>query len=307
MTPINPERLRYYRKQQRWSMQRLADEATVNKCTIQRIERGDGGKAPREHTITKLARALQVSTSELTDQNPVESTKHVKSTNSKSQINARIGADARNALAFISARYGVKQATILRLAPLLFALVAEESLVKRSERLEKLSELGNSLDAFPRAMEQSITEFCRREYASIEARDIFGTNHEDEDVQRWQHTDYADHVGICNPLALHIRQRVAQTSASDKLVGWDPDHGPDYHVGSEIALEIAAGDEEIADMLLSGAIGVHEIPSELRNAENPEARIEWLRHQRDRVSDERNKLVFFKRLNLFGDKDKSNA
>jgi transcriptional regulator with XRE-family HTH domain len=308
MTQINRDRLKYYRQQANLSMDALAAKSHLNKSTIQRIERGEGGTDPRERTVTELAHALQVSPSDLTSSDPIAITKPAKDTTAKSQLNIRMGSDARNALAFVSARYGVKQATVLHLAPLLFALVAEESLAKRSEQLEKLRELGITLGAIPKAMERSMADFYQRESASIEARDIFGNMLDDEDMQRWECTDHADYVGIYNPLALHIHQRVAQTGATDSLVDWDPDIGPEYKVGSEIALQFAGGDEEIANMLTSGAIGIHEMPSDVRASEDPEPRMKWLREKRDQVIDARNRPnPFIKRLNLTGTEKTSDA
>ena len=134
MNTVNPENVVALRTMRRWSLDRLAEEAKVNRQTIHRIESGKTN--PRSHTLDSLANALGTTVEVLCGPTVASNIAPSPEASAKSQMNVRITDFARNALTVISSRYGLKPAHILESAPLLFHCCAELSLKLRQQRLD---------------------------------------------------------------------------------------------------------------------------------------------------------------------------
>ena len=100
-----------------------------------------------------------------------------------SQLNVELSHESRNALALVSKRYAVKPLEIIEFVPLLFHLVAAETLAERAARLERLraarQEVENLGNAFPHIAERLVNgwtgeDLDEREERSIRARDLRG-------------------------------------------------------------------------------------------------------------------------------------
>lgn len=58
--------IKRYRKEKNWTQAKLAEEANISLMSVRRYETvGDGNREPKFETIQKIAKALDISTSEL--------------------------------------------------------------------------------------------------------------------------------------------------------------------------------------------------------------------------------------------------
>lgn len=147
---INPEKLIALRKSAGLTAQVLADEAAVGRATITRIENGNTLNSNRT-TVTRLAKALRCRPEELST--PPDNRDHLGTLAHRRSIKIEMSAASHNALLLIAGRYGEQAATILELAPLLFDMVATESLIERRRNLAELQlhrdAIGEMSDRFP--------------------------------------------------------------------------------------------------------------------------------------------------------------
>jgi len=283
--PINRHRLKSYRDQLNLSLDQLACRAKVNRSTIHRIETGK--KEPRANTIQMLAIGLGVHPSDLTSNDDLILPTPPKVEAPKSQLGFKVGNEARNALAFVAERYGVKQATVVKLAALLFVLAAESSLNERRRNLQKVRDCRLEIGSCSTLLREGGEELELREEYSISQKDIFGRILDDEDVQ-WDPWDGdVDEVGKYNPFAEYLRAGFGQHGGADRFLDWHSSFGPEFEVGLDEARTFAGGDDLAVTMLVQGAIGVHEVPVGLRGDEMADQRADWLRTRAKAVEEVR--------------------
>ena len=176
---IHPEALRAARKRRGMSQEQLADAIGCTKDTISRWERGASSRV-RSHLREPLCKALGVRWEKLT-----VPPKPVSGLPGDVRINLPIGRDANASLHLVAERYNVRPRDVLKLAPLLFLIVAERSLLERERRLEdfrtKLHEADETLDdrgahlrALVGAPSIAVGDRLVQEERSISERDIFG-------------------------------------------------------------------------------------------------------------------------------------
>ncbi|MDZ4137677.1 MAG: helix-turn-helix transcriptional regulator, partial [Erythrobacter sp.] len=132
MSTINPEKLIFLRKEAGLTAEALADAAHVGRATITRIENGKAG-ATRTETVKRLASTLKCQPADLFK--PPEPDQARSLFDDRAPLDLSISTAAQNALELVAMRYNETRETILELAPLLFDLVARESLFERNERL----------------------------------------------------------------------------------------------------------------------------------------------------------------------------
>ena len=105
--------------------------------------------------------------------------------------------DVRNSLQLVAERYGVRMQQVLELAPLLFVLVAERSLIWRRKRLKEIAEVWSKADdalknkcghlgGIVTARDFSAEEQFAEEEKSLGRRDVFGRSIE---YEFWQEGD----------------------------------------------------------------------------------------------------------------------
>ena len=176
---IHPEALKAARKRQGMSQEQLADAIGCTKDTISRWERGASGQV-RYRLREPLCQTLGVRWEKLT-----EPPKPVSGRPGDVRIDQPIGTWANASLHLVAERYNVRPRDVLELAPLLFLIVAERSLLERERRLDdfrtKLHEADETLDgegAHLRALVGAPTiafgDRLVQEERSISERDIFG-------------------------------------------------------------------------------------------------------------------------------------
>lgn len=296
MARINSLIMKRQRDKLGLSMEDLETRSGIDKGTIYRIEAGKPGRNTR-NTIVKLATALKITPDELVATKADDSDGTDVILYSRSQLNVRISHEARNALAFVGQRYGVRPIDIIEFAPLLFHLVAEESLQLRHDRLGQLRTARDAVSSmhgkFPHITERLMNDWQAEEMEfaeekSIAHRDLRGDMlDKDERLYDVRPMDYDE--GEQNPFIVHLRERLsAVAGGTSVLEAWYEGWSPRYLIAKEEALAYFNGDEDVADDVLHGVIGLHEIPKELRGADAAEARLAWAR---DRIFEARSRQV----------------
>lgn len=286
MPHINPKRLNHWREKRNLSMEELADQSTVNKSTIFRIESAPPPKKSiRAHVLRQIAKALNVSEEELADESDPVPDKLRREPQAKSQVSFKLEHWVRNAFSFVSRRYRVQQSTIMELAPLLFVMVAEDSLRRRAERLSALVAARRESGALPKTYSDAAESFEQDEARSIRTKDVFGRQMDGQDIQPPRLPKYVDQVGQWNPFEAHITEWFKRSGEAGGICNWEC--GPSYSVCREAALAFAGNDEDLATALEEGWVGLHEVPPGLRGGEMAEQRLQWLRDRAATVKAER--------------------
>ncbi len=276
MPIVNPKALIAARQKKGWTQKELS-EATkpqINISTISRLERSQP-KRIRDATLRELARALGVSISSLCQTKEPE----------RDMIKLPLDTVSRNALALVALRYGVRREQIIKVAPLLFFIVAEQCI---EERRKRIAEVHNAADALF-TLQSRIRHIpphwpinsgaLDAEEKSINARDLFGTrvlksagqflNDYPEDFD--EDTD--------NPFVGYLRSIMAALGASDEdveAVEWTSWSGPNYRICAEQAKQLVGGDDAAANAILQGVAALHEMPKG-----SPGERATWARAQQD--------------------------
>ena len=116
--------------------------------TIQRLEDpARGNTTPHGNTVEKLAKALQVDRGVLTGELSLPQADTVHGLEPRRvQIGVEIAPKAKLAYDLVKRRYGVSTTELADMAPLFFALLAEGSLSRRLDKLEKAREAIDRLD-----------------------------------------------------------------------------------------------------------------------------------------------------------------
>jgi transcriptional regulator with XRE-family HTH domain len=285
MSKIDKDRLRRLREVRGLSQAALAQKSKVHKQTISRIESGAQGKTRRSLTADRLARGLNVEPGVLTGELPVPDF-GVPPPKSRSKISLSVQTD--NFLYLVSERYFVKPWQVLELAPLLFCWAAEMSLRARRERLRELKNACEAARALEKEMRHlpdpnftSSEEKIAAESSSIGAHDIFGTTFGDDafaDGPFYPPSDDTD-----NPFAMFLAKLADDIGYMATFEGFSPIDYPIYQVCRDEALNLAGGDEELAEKIVAGnAVVLNEMPKELQDTFlKTEERTAWVRAKVD--------------------------
>ncbi len=213
----------------------------------------------------------------------------------KAQLNVRVSPEARNALALVAERYGIRPTDIIEIAPLLFHLVASESLAERAARLAALRTARSSIKAlhgqFAHLTESLVNDWQGEEIDDLEARsiarlDIRGSSIDGDDPRidpRRQGYDEEEH----NPFVTHLRERLAAVrpeGSRDTVEGWGAWHGPRYAICHAEALAFFGGDEDAADDPVDGHYPISDMPKDLRASGQPGDRVAWAREKSKEIA-----------------------
>lgn len=291
MSRINAAILKRRRDELGMSLADVAERSNINIATIHRIERGKTART-NQRTVAQLAKALKVEPHELTAAKAdADAESNDDLLYSRSQLNVRVSHEARNALSLVGLRYGMRPSDIIEFAPLLFYVVAEESLKARAANLKALAEarsqIGALSDQFPHITERMTHDWPGEdlemlEDRSIRARDLRGTIiDEDNSGSDPRPIQYED--GEHNPLLDHLRRRLAAVQSPDEpgaeLESWYEGWTPRYLICKQQARDFFGGDEEAADDVLNGMVGLHELPREMRGAGQEAVRSAWIKER----------------------------
>ena len=134
---VDPDALRRARKEMRWTREQLSEKSKVSPRTIARLEERGKAHSSRRHVIERLCSALDLDAEELSGRRPLTRRKPEPE---DVRLGFRVSASARNAYTLVARHYGLDEGDLAEVAPLLFALLAEASLRRRRERLERLTQ-----------------------------------------------------------------------------------------------------------------------------------------------------------------------
>ncbi len=277
MAILNGKALVEARREKGWTQVELS-EATkprINVSTISRIERGKPTRV-RESTLKELGRALDVRPERLCT--IAEADREV--------VKLRVESAARNALTLVAHHYRIRRESIVEIAPLLFFIAAEQSLLERQKRISEIRESADSLFNLQSRIGHLPSHWpvdegaLRSEEKSIKARDLFGAQVA-EDAQQFmseydEDYDEAEH----NPFVAFLRETLAKlrnSQAVAETVRWTPGLWPSYAICTEEAANLVGNDAEAARAIVCGAAALHEMPKG-----SPEQRAEWARAELDR-------------------------
>ena len=297
MSKIHPEKLVTLRTEAKLTAEALAEKAKVGRATITRIE---NGKTESSHkvTVARIAAALRCSEEALAT--PPEPDKNRSLFGDRFPIAQEMSGPTHNALVLTALRYGETAETILELAPLLFDLVARESLKVRRERLAKLREHRATVAS----MEAEFSHLAGRLFCDWRAEEIEGVEEKalrkndvrgetilhDTDIEDYYFpNDYDEECD--NPFIVHLRDRFGQLEDGKELPeieAWPRWRSPAYETCRREALAIAGGEEDLAAAIVDGAIRIASIPKHLRGSDAIDERKAWMR---DRISEHSARLA----------------
>jgi transcriptional regulator with XRE-family HTH domain len=146
---LNPEALKFFRKQRGWSQDQLARESKISKTQISRWERGKQTGNIHALNRERLCQALGVKWEQLTRAPKEEDT--LKYLN-RLPLKGGIDGSARTFLTLVQWQFGLTEGAILDLAPLAVLLLGQRSLRARQ----------TALDETVAALEAATAEACRR-------------------------------------------------------------------------------------------------------------------------------------------------
>ena len=295
---IDPERLSRLRKKNGLSRPQLAKRSGINERTIQRLEsksESQQHQKTHEHTVNRLAKALNVKPGVLTGELPFrESGKEPAYDSERVQIGTQIMPKVRLAYDLIKRRYGVSPAEIINMAPLFFALLAEGSLAWRREKLKEVGEAIDRLESidgvwsfgFDNAATVVAYDGFSIEENSIDKADLFGEHLFDTSYSL---IDVSFNPYEDNPFASYLRKLKAELDIagivdvdSGELMFGVPLKFPDYYICSDELDGIINGSDHAKMALATGDVRLSEIPEELMAEDASEKRTQWLE---DKLSD----------------------
>ncbi len=272
---INPKRLARLLEGSMLSQKELAAQIGVDAGTLSRWKRGDI-KRLRANQINKLCEALRTTRTELCSEADFLDRPAIEARN-RGQANFNLDTACRNALALVAHRYGVTRQEIVEVAPLMFFILAEQSLNDRRAKLQKFKEnqelTENSAPAHMRIKLQDLFDrenenISQIEEYSIDERDLFGKHFGNWDRQ-------PENNPFANFLSASLKNTGKQSNCAVVWDGYDP---PKYFVGLEELSELLGSEKEACGHVINGSVALSEMPGDVRRSD-PERRAAWVKEK----------------------------
>ena len=281
---INPDRLRTVREKKGFTRPQLEKRSGITVRTIQRLEQEPHrSQKTREDTLNRLAKALSVEPGVLTGDLPLP--EFDKSPVSDPAPKVRLAYD------LIKRRYGVSRTEIINMAPLFFALLAEDSLAQRRKKLKEADEAISQLDDLRNEVGHWIFldattvawNASSAEEDSIAGADIFGEHLFDSPSGL---PDEPFDPDKDNPF-VHYLRKLANKPTIRSVVNVDGGvlniasdfKFPHYEICSEELNHITNGSEDAKRTLETGCARIAEIPEKLMAEDAGEERAKWLENK----------------------------
>lgn len=175
MKTLNPKALKQLRKKRGWSHAELAQRAMIGKRRLIELEKETTElHEMRDGNFADLCRALSATPAQLRGEEPITDPMPANYVTLRSKITtvAQMNYD------LISAQYGVECDQIVQLAPLMFAILVEDSFKWRREQLELRKQL---LELQEKLRETVYAEHISGPY-NISPSDVL--EHEEEAIER---------------------------------------------------------------------------------------------------------------------------
>ena len=274
------------------SRQQLAELSGVSIRQIERLENAGGAASPRPTTVTRLARALQVKREAFSLPPSTAGMSELHGVWKKRRMQSQVSAQVGIAYDLVCRRYGVSEKAIVELAPLLFTLLAEGSLMWRARLLEEMSSALKTSEALQSRNPHLWFGFLddrhdwgmSAERESIERRDLLGRLASKDVADDYNHKlekDITPFLNYLRGLADEIGdQGVVDLSRISDTRGLDWFASTPLDAGCKVCEEeferLTGGSEEAKLALQEGAVSLADIPEELLTDESTESRIAWL-------------------------------
>ena len=202
---IHPEALKTARESQNMTQQQLADAVGcygAGRCTKDTVSRWERGTSPRVQSRYRepLRAALGVKEWEDLTKPPKRTADAPEDKDVPYHVWIKFlaGKGMHTALHLVALRYDIHRWDVLKIAPLLFLIVAERSLLERKRRLDDIeAKMEEAEQSFPSHMIGIVAgrneygeDPTEEEHVSIESRDIFGRKlpapSDDDDRLEWE-------------------------------------------------------------------------------------------------------------------------
>ena len=289
---INPNAIKNARKKRGLTQQELADAIRAKakagtKDTVSRWERGKSSTV-RPYIRKALCEVLGVKWEDLTSPISQPSDIFLDPT-----VKVSISERARAALRLVAVRYQIPPREVLDIAPLLFLLAAERSLLERKRRLQVMDEVMDEADEKLRKNRAHLGAiFARRvdadnelyeEEKSLAKRDVFGRT---IDYQNWGREDVGPFVHFVRELAEDLPK-----GAVDSIESIRGDMVGTYEIAADTLRDCTGISEEeehgaeLLDYLRRGLIDFAEC-LRVKRAEDEAGYRQWLSDQLHRAKDE---------------------
>jgi transcriptional regulator with XRE-family HTH domain len=288
MNSIVPSQIERLRKEKNLTQMELAERVKVDQKTISRLEKGTHKKTIRAATLEALAKALDTTVEQLVGAPTTKLAVDEKSwalIGLPTQLNVRIDNASRNAFALVCKRYQIQPYKLVSLAPFLFVCAAEQSLIRRRERLGELHKRQKDVEALHNDFEHLNAliwnnvrgeETFFQEEDSIKAHDIFGLTLESGGLE--DHLPYEYDEDEQNPFAIFLRDLSKQSNGMTEFFRVGPGLSvPRYKLNSEFLHYLIGDDEDAADEILSGHLALSSIPKDFTTTDD---RLAWIKDHR---------------------------
>lgn len=187
----------------------VAKLARVQRNTLDRLMRGE---VVRTGNLAKIAKALETTPEALNVRKERTKEERPRVAAARQQLQVLVQPTFSNNLDLVALRYGVSATTILQAAPLLFAIMAEESLRERKKRVEEVrvsvnALMSNNLQArLPSILYGAFRaeRALDAESASIRSRNLDGDVNLDDEVDEER-----------SPFAEFLSKRLIELGCSD--------------------------------------------------------------------------------------------
>ena len=179
MQKVNPKALKHLRNKKHWSLEELSKRAKIGKRRLIELEKETAGfHEMRDGNFADLCKALNATPAQLRGEEAFTESLPANYVTLRSKITT----EAQMNYDLISAQYGVESDQIVQLAPLMFAILVEDSFKWRREQLElrkQILELQEKLRETVYADEVngpytiSLSDVLSHEEEAIDRREVF--------------------------------------------------------------------------------------------------------------------------------------
>ena len=210
-----PERLNRLIDHHGMTITELEEKSRVSRRQIHDLKAKPDPSEPvtvRKTTLHRLAGALKVKPGVLSGELPMDLDAAAEADKPREELSARISARTRQHYDLACHRYRVTEEELIKMAPLLLTIVAEDSLKWRRERVKKQTEMiyamadlaeFRGIDLF-RSMDNGEESFEKLEWEkeSIEKNELFGQSRMDRAGAEYRDPDQL------NPFSEYLVQKI---------------------------------------------------------------------------------------------------
>lgn len=279
MPIIDPSNLRSARKRQKWTQNELAKKIGVSKRQVAEWERKRPEDQPisiRQKNFNALLEKLQITESELKGVTQISKISHKQST---LKIAKKIYISKKTLMYFdlLYRHHGLSLDQLVEITPLLFAVLAEQSIEWRKEQLVNAKKAAMQILVKQSALlppellsqKENLLESWKQEEQNIKNKQVFSPSRVQDESGKGtsnRFTDFIYHVlGVEPSAGINIADQTF----------------PDIPIFKRELLSICGSPEKshaarAAFALFEGYARIAEIPPDLWRPENQEKRAEWL-------------------------------